>query len=169
MHRRSGGPDRRATAARWSCRPRSDRAARTPDLARRRTTGRRRRRSRRTASRDVRRSRRVPRRQSGRWRLRPCVAGNEPPPVAANTSPYPPIGDYALIGDCHTAALVSRSASIDWCCFPRFDGGTTFGRLLDWDRGGHCQIVLHDDDGGSSRYYLEDTLVLVTVFTAPGG
>ncbi len=37
------------------------------------------------------------------------------------SDPYPPIGDYALIGDCHSAALFSRRASIDWCCLPRFD------------------------------------------------
>jgi GH15 family glucan-1,4-alpha-glucosidase len=85
------------------------------------------------------------------------------------TDPYPSIGDYALIGDCHTAALVSRSASIDWCCFPRFDGGAVFGRLLDWERGGFCQITPVDADHTSAREYLDGTLVLVTTFTAPGG
>jgi GH15 family glucan-1,4-alpha-glucosidase len=84
-------------------------------------------------------------------------------------SPYPPIGDYALIGDCHTAALISRSASVDWCCFPRFDAGAAFGRLLDWERGGFWQIVPDETSFDSSRRYLDDSLVLETTFTAPGG
>jgi GH15 family glucan-1,4-alpha-glucosidase len=84
-------------------------------------------------------------------------------------SPYPPIGDYAIISDCHTAALVSSSASIDWCCFPRFDGGPAFGRLVDWERGGCWRIDPVLEDHRSSREYLDDTLVLATTFSAPGG
>jgi GH15 family glucan-1,4-alpha-glucosidase len=82
---------------------------------------------------------------------------------------YPPIGDYALIGDCHTAALVSTRASIDWCCMPRFDSASVFGRLLDWDRGGHFAITPADDSASVFRAYVEDTLVLVTTFETATG
>jgi len=85
------------------------------------------------------------------------------------TDHYPPIGDYALIGDCHATALISRQASVDWCCLPRFDSASVFGRILDWDRGGHCQIEPDESDYRSTRAYLPDTLVLTTTFSVPGG
>jgi GH15 family glucan-1,4-alpha-glucosidase len=81
---------------------------------------------------------------------------------------YPPIGDYAFISDCHSVALVSKTASIDWCCMPRLDTGSTFGRILDWDRGGYCAIrptAAYE----SQRAYVEDTLVLETTFRSRGG
>lgn len=86
-----------------------------------------------------------------------------------DVGPYPPIRDYAIIGDCHTAALVSSSASVDWCCLPRFDSGAAFGRLLDWERGGHCSIEPMAESYHASREYLDDTLVLVTTFQEAGG
>jgi alpha,alpha-trehalase len=58
-----------------------------------------------------------------------------------NLGAYPPIGDYALLSDCHSAALVSRDGSIDWCCFHRFDARPVFARLLDWSGGGHFRIA----------------------------
>ena len=76
---------------------------------------------------------------------------------------YPPISDYALIGDCHTAALISRGGSIDWCCLPRFDSDSCFGRLLDWKQGGHF-IVSPKRKAYVSREYLKDSLVLVTTY-----
>ncbi len=54
---------------------------------------------------------------------------------------YPPIADYALLSDCHSAALVSRDGSVDWCCFHRFDARPVFSRLLDWERGGHFGVA----------------------------
>ena len=83
---------------------------------------------------------------------------------------YPPIADYALIGDCHAAALVSREVSIEWCCLPRFDSGSAFGRLLDRRQGGHCSIT--PTEPGPWEYvraYLEDTLVLETTVQGPAG
>jgi len=84
--------------------------------------------------------------------------------------PYPPIGDYALIGDCHSAALVSRDGSIDWCCLPRFDSGSAFGRLLDRRRGGHCWVQPAGEGPWEyARSYLDDTLVLETTLLGPAG
>jgi GH15 family glucan-1,4-alpha-glucosidase len=86
----------------------------------------------------------------------------------AKSSSYPPIGDYALISDCFSAALVSKSGSIDWCCMPRMDSGSCFGRLLDWEQGGFCSIH-PEEDSESFRSYLDDTLVLETLFKTGGG
>ena len=84
--------------------------------------------------------------------------------------PYPSIGDYGLLGDCHSAALVSRRGSIDWCCLPRFDSGSAFARLLDHERGGHCSLTpTLSGDWQYERAYVEDTLVLATTVEGPGG
>ncbi|HEV8194645.1 MAG TPA: glycoside hydrolase family 15 protein [Ktedonobacterales bacterium] len=78
-----------------------------------------------------------------------------------------PIGDYALLSDCHSAALVSRAGSIDWLCVPRFDGPSVFARLLD-DHAGHWSI--HPvGEAKVRRAYLDGTMVLTTQFTTSGG
>lgn len=81
---------------------------------------------------------------------------------------YPPISDYGYIGDCHSAALISRAGSIDWCCMPRVDARSCFGRLLDWHRGGYCQIV-PSVPYRTVRRYLDRTLILETVFQTDAG
>jgi GH15 family glucan-1,4-alpha-glucosidase len=75
----------------------------------------------------------------------------------------PPIEDYALVGDCRSAALISRSGSCDWLCWPRFDSPSLFAALLDDERGGRFSIA---PVGAfrSQRSYLDDTNVLVTRF-----
>jgi GH15 family glucan-1,4-alpha-glucosidase len=88
----------------------------------------------------------------------------------ANPGDYALIEDYGLIGDCRTAGLVSAGGSIDWLCLPRFDAGSVFARLLDHQRGGYCALAPTDlEDGDCSRTYVEDTLVLETIFNAPSG
>jgi GH15 family glucan-1,4-alpha-glucosidase len=89
--------------------------------------------------------------------------------VPERTDDYAPIADYGVIGDCFTAALVSRAGSIDWCCMPRFDSGSIFGRLLDAEQGGSCSIEPSGEILSLHREYLEDTLVLVTTFHLEGG
>jgi len=84
------------------------------------------------------------------------------------TETPPPIADYGYIADCHSTALVSRSGSIDWCCMPRVDSKSCFGRLLGWETGGYCQIV-PAIDYQCSRRYLDNTLVLETTFKTDEG
>ncbi|MFI5295781.1 MAG: glycoside hydrolase family 15 protein [Thermodesulfovibrionales bacterium] len=85
-----------------------------------------------------------------------------------NNTVYPPISRYGYISDCHSSALVSISGSIDWCCMPRLDSGSCFGRILDWKKGGYCQIA-PSGPYEASRRYLEDTLVLETSFRTDHG
>ena len=78
------------------------------------------------------------------------------------------IDDYALIGDCHSAALVGGDGSIDWACFPRFDSPSVFTRLLDEARGGTFRIVPHDVER-IERSYVDGTNVLLTRFHCSTG
>src|SRR5262245_30337255 len=81
----------------------------------------------------------------------------------------PRIEDYALIGDCETAALVSREGSIDWLCWPRFDGGACFAALLGTSDHGRWLIAPVDAQARSSRRYRDDTLILETEFETATG
>jgi len=81
---------------------------------------------------------------------------------------YPPIGDYGLIGDCRTAALVSRWGSVDWLCLPHFSGEPVFAALLDRDRGGAFWIRPAGRFSVTRRYF-DETNVLQTRFEAGTG
>ena len=80
-----------------------------------------------------------------------------------------PIEDYALIGDCHTAALVGRDGAIDWLCLPRFDSPACFAALLGTDEHGSWLIAPQHATPEIRRTYQESSLVLETVFTTPEG
>ena len=83
-----------------------------------------------------------------------------------------PIEDYAVIGNCRTAALVGANGSIDWLCFPRFDSPSVFGRLLDPDQGGHFRIgppSSRPDGYTVERRYVGDTVLLETTFITDSG
>ena len=79
------------------------------------------------------------------------------------------IEDYALIGDCETAALVGKDGSIDWLCLPRFDSGACFAALLGTPEHGRWRIAPAGEITGATRRYREDTLILETdMHTAAG-
>jgi GH15 family glucan-1,4-alpha-glucosidase len=78
------------------------------------------------------------------------------------------IEDYALIGDCETAALVSRDGSIDWLCWPRFDSGAVFAALLGGAENGHWSLQ-SEAPARIARRYREGTLVLETHVSAASG
>lgn len=80
------------------------------------------------------------------------------------------IEDYAMIGDCHTVALVGRDGSIDWLCLPRFDSGACFAALLGTPEHGRWLIAPAGEVTAVRRRYRDGTLVLETDFdTATGG
>jgi len=79
------------------------------------------------------------------------------------------IEDYALIGDCETAALVGRDGSLDWLCLPRFDSGACFAALLGTPEHGRWQIAPAGEIRKIERSYREGTLILETTFETAEG
>lgn len=79
------------------------------------------------------------------------------------------IEDYALIGDCETAALVSRDGSIDWLCWPRFDSDACFAALLGTPDHGRWLIGPVEGSARVSRRYQHNTLILETAIETPDG
>ena len=77
------------------------------------------------------------------------------------------IGEYALLSDCRSAALVSRAGSVDWLCFPRFDSPAVFARILDDDAG--CFAIRPAGEFQASRHYIDQTMALETTFRTATG
>lgn len=75
------------------------------------------------------------------------------------------IEDYALIGDCETAALVGLDGSIDWLCLPRFDSDSVFAKLL----GDENNVIRPDEQHSACRRYRPGSLILETTFRTASG
>lgn len=80
-----------------------------------------------------------------------------------------PIGEYGLIGDTRTAALVAPDGSIDWMCLPRFDSPPVFGRLVGGSEAGHFLVGPDEPAMPAGRRYRGDTATLETTWTVDGG
>ena len=72
--------------------------------------------------------------------------------------------DYGIIGNCRSAALISKTGSLDWCCLPEFDSSSVFAKILDEKIGGSFEILVSDDYTIKQRYK-KDTAVLITRFS----
>lgn len=77
---------------------------------------------------------------------------------------YYPIEDYGIIGNCKTTALIHKSGSIDFFCFPNFDSPTLFSRLLDHKKGGYFQTQPKLNNGEIHQSYIKNTNVLLSRF-----
>src|ERR1700744_5377096 len=79
------------------------------------------------------------------------------------------IEDYAMVGDGHTAALISRDGSVDWLCWPRFDSGACFTSLLGTPEHGRWLLAPAGAIRSAHRPDRDDTLILQTVFETAEG
>lgn len=72
--------------------------------------------------------------------------------------------NYGIIGNCRSAALISKEGSIDWCCLPQFDSTSVFAKLLDEQKGGSFEVLPKGDYEIHQEYY-DHTAILVTRYT----
>ncbi|WP_209403230.1 glycoside hydrolase family 15 protein [Pseudozobellia sp. WGM2] len=72
--------------------------------------------------------------------------------------------DYGIIGNCRSAALISKTGSIDWCCLPEFDSSSVFAKLLDEEIGGSFSFTVNDNYEVNQQY-IEHTALLLTTFS----
>src|SRR3954465_4299505 len=95
------------------------------------------------------------------------TAAQPPAEQAGERGAFKPIGEYGLLADCNSAALVGRDGSIDWLCLPRYDADALFARILDPD--GAPGSIRPAGEHTAERRYLPGTLVIETTFTTAGG
>jgi GH15 family glucan-1,4-alpha-glucosidase len=101
--------------------------------------------------------------------LGPVSTPPTPPPVGSDlVGAQVPIEDYAVLGDGHTAALVSRRGSVDWLCLPRFDSDACFAALLGTPDHGRWLLTVPDSTEVTRRYR-GDSFVLETTYRGPRG
>ncbi len=82
---------------------------------------------------------------------------------------YEPIENYGIIGDMHSAALISQRGAVDWLCLPCFDSPAVFAALLDDEKGGSFAITAAENGVKSKQFYWPDTNVLITRFLCSHG
>ena len=80
-------------------------------------------------------------------------------------SNYLPISDYGCIGDCRTIALISKSGSMDFLCYPEFDSPSIFAKVLDHKKGGFFDIKVRLDHPDVHQFYVQDTAILMTRYS----
>ena len=99
---------------------------------------------------------------------RPQAKGPDAQDRPFGSSPFAPIGEYAFLSDCETAALVAPSGNVEWMCLPRLDSPSVFGAILDRDAGGF-RFGPSDMTVPAARRYLPGTMVLETSWGSPTG
>src|SRR6476469_5734740 len=80
-----------------------------------------------------------------------------------------PIENHGIVGNMHSAALVSLDGSIDWLCLPRFDSPSVFAAILDANKGGRYRIAPVGGGVRHKQFYWPDTNILITRFLHPDG
>lgn len=100
----------------------------------------------------------------------PVAAAAAPGPNEARPAAglYPPISDYAIIGDCRTSALISRQGAVEWFCAPAVSSPSVFAAILDREHGG-CLSLRPTEVRSVDRQYLERSCILETAFTTATG